>query len=226
MYHNAALQLSTERVVLTPYRAEHVPRYHAWMQDEELLRLTASERLTLAEEYGNQQSWLRDPYKCTFIILDPAAAAAAPGATTAMAGDVNLFFTGACSDSPPAPASPSDAVCARNGGAEASVSPTRPYDEAEIEVMIAEPRLRRRGLATEALRVVMAYASAELGTRAFVAKVLRENAASVAMLQRVGFEQWKEVAVFDEVHMRRELTCDARAELCAWYARHVRKRSV
>ena len=32
-----------ERVVLVPYEAAHVPTYHGWMADEELLELTGSE---------------------------------------------------------------------------------------------------------------------------------------------------------------------------------------
>ena len=48
------------RCVLVPYKEKYVERYHAWMQDDDLLALTASERLTLDEEVENQKSWRVD----------------------------------------------------------------------------------------------------------------------------------------------------------------------
>jgi len=38
----------------------NVFRYHDWMQSHELLEQTASERLTLDQEYEMQQSWFND----------------------------------------------------------------------------------------------------------------------------------------------------------------------
>lgn len=35
-------------------------RYHEWMKSEELRRLTASEPLTLEQEYAMQRSWRED----------------------------------------------------------------------------------------------------------------------------------------------------------------------
>lgn len=43
-----------EKAILVPYRAEHVPRYHEWMQDPHLQETTASEPLTMEEEYEMQ----------------------------------------------------------------------------------------------------------------------------------------------------------------------------
>jgi RimJ/RimL family protein N-acetyltransferase len=42
------------------------------MSDPDILRLTASEPLSLDEEFLNQQSWLLDPTKLTFIVADAA----------------------------------------------------------------------------------------------------------------------------------------------------------
>lgn len=56
--------------------------YHQWMQDPDILFLTASEPLTLEQEYENQLTWLADPTKYTFILK----------ADGHFIGDVNLFF--------------------------------------------------------------------------------------------------------------------------------------
>lgn len=57
------------RVILVPYEKEHVEKYHGWMQSEEILQATASEPLTIENEYKMQESWREDEDKLTFIIL-------------------------------------------------------------------------------------------------------------------------------------------------------------
>jgi RimJ/RimL family protein N-acetyltransferase len=98
------------------------------MQSPELLEKTASERLTLEKEYEMQQSWLQDEDKCTFIILDAAKLEHCPSEIDAMAGDINLFLN-----------DPND------------------HQVAEIEIMIAEPSSRRKGIGEEALMMMMQY---------------------------------------------------------------------
>lgn len=44
-----------DRIILVPYRAEHVPTYHEWMKSPELLELTASEPLSYEEELDMQR---------------------------------------------------------------------------------------------------------------------------------------------------------------------------
>lgn len=94
------------KVVLVPYRKQHVPRYHEWMKDSLIQEQTASEPLSLDEEYEMQQSWAVDEDKLTFIILarpDEEQTIQAQGngsdlgvedliSACKMVGDVNIFF--------------------------------------------------------------------------------------------------------------------------------------
>ncbi|XP_078230708.1 alpha/beta-tubulin-N-acetyltransferase 9 isoform X18 [Callithrix jacchus] len=109
-------------------------RYHEWMKSEELQRLTASEPLSLEQEYAMQRSWREDADKCTFIVLDAEKWQAQPGTTeeSCMVGDVNLFLTDL-------------------------EDPTL----GEIEVMIAEPSFRGKGLGTEAVLMMLSYGGCE-----------------------------------------------------------------
>lgn len=70
----------------------------------------------------------------------------------------------------------------------------------EIEIMIAEPASRRKGIAQEALTLFMAYTHHVLGVKTWIAKIGMANSASVSLFQRLGFVKTKEVACFQEVH--------------------------
>jgi RimJ/RimL family protein N-acetyltransferase len=67
---NYEIAVVGKHCVLVPYRKEHVPTYHEWMQDPRLLESTGSEPLSLSSEYEMQASWRDDDKKCTFIVMD------------------------------------------------------------------------------------------------------------------------------------------------------------
>ena len=91
---NANTVLQVNEITLVPYLSEHVPRYHDWMQNEDLLVLTASEPLTIEQEFEMQKSWLEDDDKLTFIIHSKTSSSVVQGLEQygGMIGDVNLFF--------------------------------------------------------------------------------------------------------------------------------------
>lgn len=47
-------------VLTSARRKEHVPTYHEWMKDPIIQEQTASEPLSLEEEYEMQRSWAED----------------------------------------------------------------------------------------------------------------------------------------------------------------------
>ncbi|KAI0293091.1 acyl-CoA N-acyltransferase [Russula brevipes] len=182
---NAHTAINGETVVLIPYRTEHVEKYHTWMQSAELRELTASEELTLEQEYAMQRSWQEDEDKLTFIIL-ARPLGSTPGSleltnedirALPMIGDVNLFFKNPRED---------------------------PEFEVECEVMIAEPAYRGQGRAHAALVLLLSYACNKLGVgkRSFVARIGAANARSIALFAGLGFKVVRTVTVFDEVEMR------------------------
>ena len=76
--HNANVQLRGPRLRLVPYLRPFVPLYHSWLLRPELLELTCSEPLSLAEEYDNQRTWLEADDKLTFILLAPELTTTTP----------------------------------------------------------------------------------------------------------------------------------------------------
>ncbi|RYP77177.1 hypothetical protein DL769_003487 [Monosporascus sp. CRB-8-3] len=87
MRFNENIAVATSKVLLVPYDAHHVLRYHEWMQDPAIQEATASEPLTLDEEYENQQSWRTSHDKLTFIVCQALGSGNDPGASDAVRGD-------------------------------------------------------------------------------------------------------------------------------------------
>ncbi|XP_004084320.1 N-acetyltransferase 9 isoform X2 [Oryzias latipes] len=170
--------LEGQRVLLVPYNAEHVPRYHEWMKSPELQQLTASEPLTLEQEYDMQRSWREDDDKCTFIILDTQKwADPSVNEETCMVGDVNIFLTD-------------------------STDPSL----AELEIMIAEESYRGKGIGKEVTLMMMCYGVNKLGIKRFQAKIGLDNHTSIAMFKKLHFQEVSVCQVFKEVTL--ELTVD------------------
>ncbi|EKG14635.1 hypothetical protein MPH_08108 [Macrophomina phaseolina MS6] len=171
---NEYTALLTPRVLLVPYSAHHVPTYHAWMQDPAIRAATASEPLTLAEEYAMQRSWRDDGDKLTFIVCaappsseggdsnhhhqqPPATSITTPrtivgkvdDAPARMIGDVNLFLV------------PDD----ENEDDDANNQPLRNSTVAvvgELEIMIASPAYQGRGIGAAVLAAFITYVDRHL----------------------------------------------------------------
>ncbi|KAJ3100072.1 hypothetical protein HDU97_002508 [Phlyctochytrium planicorne] len=77
-----------------------------------------------------------------------------------------------------------------------------PYS-AEIEIMIAESSMRRKGIGINALQMMMRYGIEELGVTTFTAKISLSNAPSLQLFTNLlGFEQVSTSEIFQEATLR------------------------
>eukprot|EP01032_Pedospumella_encystans_P019539 gene19539-22214_t len=176
MRQNFELCVVGEKVVFVPYRKIFVEKYHEWMKDPYLQEMTASEPLTIDEEYEMQLSWRDDPKKCTFIVLakeEGTGETLPENLTEIMAGDVNMFFNDR--DDP---------------------------NVAELEVMIAEEKYRKRGLGREAVNLMMHYGMTTLGVTKFFVKINQANQASLDLFYSLGFAEVNYVPAFEEYELQ------------------------
>ncbi|KAK6155301.1 hypothetical protein DH2020_009549 [Rehmannia glutinosa] len=180
--------LEGEKVILVPYMKEHVPKYHTWMQDPAILQATASEPLTLDQEYEMQLSWIQDPLKQTFIVLDRELVVGdfihGEAHPEAMVGDVNIFMNDL--DDP---------------------------QMAEVEIMIAEQKSRGKGLAKESIQLMMAFAVKNFGIHIFRAKIGESNEASLNLFKKLGFKETSCSEIFKEITLELPITESKSEEL-------------
>jgi RimJ/RimL family protein N-acetyltransferase len=182
------------------------------MQDPDLQSATASEPLSVDEEYAMQRSWRTDRDKLTFIVCLPtsttkglpALGAGDLDADDRMIGDINLFLF---EDNEASPTTDSPEISSNVIG--------------EIELMIARKDLHRQGYGRAALLTFMHYVllnwnqiaaeysskaddSASLPALAYLrVKIHQSNQRSIALFERVGFEMVGDAPnYFGEVELR------------------------
>jgi GNAT superfamily N-acetyltransferase len=219
-------------------------RYQKLMLLQEIQAATASEPLTLEEEYAMQRSWRQDADKLTFIICLPVLRSQSqhtaegegqdrqgsglllndgddsPGQ---MLGDINLFLRVEDED-------------------EDEDGPSSPEIIGEIELMIAEKANQRKGYGRAALLAFLRYvleheedivgefvqgtgAGATLQGRtdwrfgALSVKIGKDNGRSLALFESVGFckvsEEPSYFGEFELRRMRRELSLESVDEAMA-----------
>ncbi|KAK1778340.1 GNAT domain-containing protein [Copromyces sp. CBS 386.78] len=223
---NESSAVSTTRALLVPYESRHVPTYHQWMEDPAIQAATASERLTLEEEYENQQSWRSSHDKLTFIICQPvvtptssspptsvhAVQAGHVDAPSKMIGDVNLFLY-------------------PNDDEEDQADGNWFQCIGEVDIMIASEEHRGKGLGRAVVSGFLQYIARNLEgvlreyytgerelansnnnnndspmlkrprLRMLMAKINKDNAKSIALFKSLGFEQEGDVNYFGEVKL-------------------------
>jgi len=183
-------------VALVPYDTSHVPTYHRWMQDPELLAQTQSEPVRdLEAQYRVQAGWVSAPLRGAFIIYDRTQSTNAKSVGESKSNEVGK--TGRSGSGSPEESNEKQekAVLAQNPGVGSSRSPS-PFGrmagdvnfflsstfetnrEVELSIMIAEKSCRCKGLATEALKLTMEHCVRAYGAWRFTAKIANGNLAS------------------------------------------------
>lgn len=150
------------------------------MQSDQLLEQTASERLTLEQEYEMQQSWRTDPDKCTFVLLATHLQPGAVSEQTDRASRHDGSGESSTVDTGESGSGPESATVTRTHGqdetpkgeAHAAVEHEQctmvgdvnlflndPHDPAaaEIDVMVAEASVRGCGIGREAVLLMLHY---------------------------------------------------------------------
>ena len=188
-------------------------------KQKEIQELTASEPLSLEEEYENQISWRQSADKLTFIICLPrdasndgeTAEVGKDDAEERMLGDINFFLYDDNEDEDDEAEESADP--ARGGRKERKVF-------GEVDIMIAESAQRGQGLGRAALRAFLAfirtnlertlaeYAGAfcqgkaeEVRLTKLVAKIKERNVLSRALFRSLGFVEVGAANYFGEIEM-------------------------
>mmetsp|Transcript_475 Transcript_475/g.1055 ORF Transcript_475/g.1055 Transcript_475/m.1055 type:complete len:284 (+) Transcript_475:39-890(+) len=234
---NYELCLSGNSCIFVPYRPEHLPNYHEWMQDSFLLEATASEPLTMDQEIEMQREWRDDETKCTFILL---ARDLIPGGKKsgipppptekeseisdekksypelvqqtldAMIGDVNLFL--------------SEEELEESGDEESKQTAqlTPAHMQAELDLMIAAASHRHKNLGTELALMMMHYGAKYLQIRRFFVKIKDTNHSSLKLFkEKLGFVQCAYAECFGEYEL--DCKCETPEEMVVWVERRWKK---
>lgn len=235
------------KVILVPYRPQHVKIYHEWMKDPYLLEMTGSEPLSFKDELEMQKSWRMDETKCTFILLAKEDCIQlvndeddgdlslvhhdemndfVMNNLDAMVGDVNLFLSEEDDDDDD---NEEEEENEHDSFQNEDNSKTKKPLQAEIDIMVAVEKYRQKGIGKEAVCLMMMYAATNLGIRCIKAKIKDTNDASRKLFEKsLGFRESNFVSCFKEYEyeLKRESPHLLEKAIHELYPREIRSHDV
>ena len=183
------------------------------MEDPHLRQATASEGLSLEEEYNMQRGWRMDSDKLTFIAVIPplledvadkaSIIAGSDDEPSRMIGDVNLFFQEEDEET--------DEDDSMEDDDDNISPPTEPEDVqslqlilGEVEVMIARSEYRGQGLGKATLLLFLAYVLRN--REAVVAGLCKEGETATLSQLRVKINQnnHRSLGLFENIGFRKK----------------------
>lgn len=202
---NENTRITGDKIVLIPYRKHHVPKYHEWMSSQEIQELTASEPLSIEEEYEMQAKWQNDPDKLTFIILrkdlfdeNIDSKQQSEREVNSMIGDVNCFIIDDDDEEDENHQIENDS---KDGQSQ--------KHQAELEVMIVDTKNRGNGYGIEAVYLMINYCvqylADSLNIKKFIVKIGETNTSSIKMFAKLGFVHFKDIKPFQQVCFKLDL---------------------
>ncbi len=175
--------LSRPPLHLVPFDAAFVEKYFSWMSDKQLAADTDSEGITVEDIREVQKMYAcSDKDVCFIIAFDPD-------------GKVD-------------PARLQDGSTKVSELADMIVGDVNLFTPKkgvfEINIMIAEKSMRKKGVASAAFKMAADYARS-IGKELIIAKINSSNEASLKFFEKLGFERVKEIPAFQQVEMHLKL---------------------
>lgn len=245
MKSNYELCLSGESCIFVPYRPEHLPNYHEWMQDPFLLEATASEPLSMDEEIKMQREWRYDEKKCTFILLARDLCCSQPGEekNNDIIPPPPPTESEMSEKKKPYPQLVEQTLDAMIGdinlflseeeleeseddqqqrieqlASQSTTTTPENLTQGELDLMIAAASHRHKNLGTELALTMMHYGAKHLQLRRFFVKIKDTNHSSLKLFkEKLGFVQCAYAECFGEYEL--ECKCETSELMMEWVER-------
>lgn len=144
--------------------------------------MTCSELMTLEEEYETRKQWAEHGYTGTFLIMDAREFVRNNGS------EVHLIYVYCLSN-----------LCFQTDACVGDTNFVQYLEYVELLIMIGDKNFRKRGLARNAVCLMMAHISHFINERVIQASVCPDNIPCIKLLDSLGFEEQETYSAEEKV---------------------------